>query len=204
MFDHYFNRFMRTVTPVGRRGLRKSALSVNLLTIVIRYFDFAFQYFCLTTVIRFFYFVFCFYDVDVNFVSLTTVIRYFDCISILYATYNVVVVQFQADHVRREAYNKKMKNKSRARGWLRRMKNNRKQRKPKKPDMLRMFWQTTFNHSPSIKTEHLVHLTIILKQAFVLDFEPRGCCPSRHTQLHKKVHQPNTFPSIHYPLKKIL
>ena len=68
---------MRTVTPVGRRGQRRSALSVNLLTTVIRYFAFVYQYFCLTTVIRYFYFVFCF-DVYVNFVCLTSVIRYFD------------------------------------------------------------------------------------------------------------------------------
>ena len=69
---------MRTATPVERRGQRKSALSVNLLTTVIRYFDFVFQYFCLTTLIRCFCFVSCFFDVDVYFVGLTTVIRYFD------------------------------------------------------------------------------------------------------------------------------
>ena len=68
--------------------------------------------------------------------------------------------------MRREAYNKKVaeenekqelskrrlrNKKKQARRQPRRMKNNRKQRKPKKSDMLRMFWQTTFNHSPSIK-----------------------------------------------------
>ena len=69
---------MRTVTPVGRRGLRRSALSVNLQTTVIRYFAFVLQYSCLITVIRCIYFAFCFFDVCVNFVCLTPVISYFD------------------------------------------------------------------------------------------------------------------------------